>query len=101
MAKLSSLKLKMGQMQYEKQRKEQKIQALKVGIPQGGSCLWLFLHCNFAFWHFKVETFHIYSCHVEYFIINAVAFSVAPESKYILRPLLMSLFTHVTTESNF
>lgn len=41
MAKLSSLKLKMGQMQYEKQMKEQKIQELKVGIPQGGYCLWL------------------------------------------------------------
>lgn len=34
MAKLSSLKIKMGQMQYEKQRKEHKLQAAKVGFPQ-------------------------------------------------------------------
>lgn len=34
MAKLSSLKIKMGQMQYEKQRKEHKLQAMKVGFPQ-------------------------------------------------------------------
>lgn len=35
MAKLSSLKIKMGQMQYEKQRKEHKIEALKVGPLAG------------------------------------------------------------------
>lgn len=34
MAKLSSLKIKMGQMQYEKQRKEHKLQAMKVGFSQ-------------------------------------------------------------------
>lgn len=34
MAKLSSLKIKMGQMQHEKQRKEHKLQAAKVGFPQ-------------------------------------------------------------------
>lgn len=34
MAKLSSQKIKMGQMQYEKQRKEHKLQAAKVGFPQ-------------------------------------------------------------------
>lgn len=34
MAKLSSLKIKMGQMQYEKQRKELKLQAAKVGSSQ-------------------------------------------------------------------
>lgn len=32
MAKLSSLKIKMGQMQYEKERKEHKLQAAKVGF---------------------------------------------------------------------
>lgn len=34
MAKLSSLKIKMGQMQYEKQKKEHKLQAMKVGFSQ-------------------------------------------------------------------
>lgn len=34
MAKLSSLKIKMGQMQYEKQRKEHKLQAMKVGFSE-------------------------------------------------------------------
>lgn len=34
MAKLSSLKIKMGQLQYEKQRKEHKLQAMKVGFSQ-------------------------------------------------------------------
>lgn len=34
MAKLSSLKIKMGQLQYEKQQKEHKLQAAKVGFPQ-------------------------------------------------------------------
>lgn len=38
MAKLSSLKIKMGQMQYEKQRKEHKLQAVKVCFSQGGCC---------------------------------------------------------------
>lgn len=34
MAKLSSLKIKMGQMQYEKRRREHKLQAMKVGFSQ-------------------------------------------------------------------
>lgn len=38
MAKLSSLKIKMGQMQYEKQRKEHKLQAVKVGFSQDDGC---------------------------------------------------------------
>lgn len=34
------MKIKMGQMQYEKQRKEHKLQSLKVGFSQGecGAC---------------------------------------------------------------
>lgn len=46
MAKLSSLKIKVGQMQYEKQRKENKLQALKVGFSQG-FCL---LPSDMGFW---------------------------------------------------
>lgn len=37
MAKLSSLKIKMAQMQYEKQRKELKLQAAKVGFQDAFS----------------------------------------------------------------
>lgn len=38
MAKLSSLKIKMGQMQYERQRKEHSLQAMKVGFSQDDGC---------------------------------------------------------------
>lgn len=59
MAKLSSLKIKMGQMQYEKQRKEHKLQAMKVGMSQDnrfaccmimGSDLSLLAPALFLFW---------------------------------------------------
>lgn len=47
MAKLSSLKIKMGQMQYEKQRKEHKLQTMKVGLFSG----WPFcLLYDYGFW---------------------------------------------------
>lgn len=55
MAKLSSMKIKVGQMQYEKQRMEQKSQMLKVwwflgnaGPVLNPSCstlYWSVLHC--------------------------------------------------------
>lgn len=59
MAKLSSMKIKVGQMQYEKQRMEQKSQMLKVwwflgntGPVLNPSCstlYWCVLHCAVMF----------------------------------------------------
>lgn len=47
MAKLSSLKIKMGQMQYEKQRREHKLEAMKVWLFSG----WPFcLLYDYGFW---------------------------------------------------
>lgn len=58
MAKHSSLKIKVGQIQYEKQRKDLKIQALKVWLSLAprvpdlpvcvGFCMLRFYYCEIA-----------------------------------------------------
>lgn len=64
MAKLSSLKIKMGQMQYEKERKEHKLQAAKVGFSHDAfpACCMIMvfdlsLQPNFCFGLFFVFVF--------------------------------------------
>lgn len=58
MAKLSSLKIKMGQMQYEKERKEYKLQAAKVGFSHDAFPAW----CMIMVFDLSLRPFFLFLC---------------------------------------